>query len=225
MILTIILNCASEPANIPVFEAARVPETIIKFAYHPVLDVAILSKMILSFLLPILTNEEYAMLKLSHDEAGHLVLDFSKAVASSDLRTDDHSAIELLAFFLNFTKQLGTSSLQGSDGQQEKKESNFQINFKQRMKVSVSNIQMLVNLGIVKSLESLMTRGATVDSILIEKSLRLLWNLLHDETTMKLISPSVSAILAGIHFEVNTCVKSLILCIQWLMGNASTSGK
>lgn len=222
MILTILLNCANEPVNLPMFEAAGVPEIIISFAHHPMLDVAIISKMTLSFLVPILTNEQYAILKLTNDEAEHLVLAFSKAVASPNLRTDEHSAVELLTFFLNFTKQAGTSLLQGNDGKQE---SNFLMNFKQRIKVSASNIQMLVNFGIMKSLESLMIRGATVDSVIIEKSLHLLWNILHDETMVKLISPSVLAILSSIHFEVNTCAESLILCIKWLTGNANKSGK
>ena len=226
MILTILLNCANEPMNLPTFEAAGVPEVIIKFAHLPVLDVVIISKMIVSFLVPILTTEQYAILKLSNDEAEYLMSNFSQSVASSDFRTDEHSTTELLAFFLNFTKQTGTSLLQGDENQQERKVSNFLMNFKQRMKVSASNIHMLVNLGIMKALESLMIRGATVDPVIIEKSLHLLWNILHDEVTMKSISPSVSAILASIHFEeVNTCAESLILCINWLTGNANKSGK
>ena len=225
MILTILLNCANEPVNLPMFEAAGVPEIIIEFAHHPMLDVAITSKMILSFLVPILTNEQYAILKLTNDEAEHLVSAFSKAVASPDLRTDEHSAVELLTFFLNFTKQAGTSLLQGNNGKQERKDSNFLSNFKQRIKVSASNIQMLVNFGIMKSLESLTIKGTTVDSVITEKSLHLLWNILHDEATMKLISSSVLAILASIHFEVNTCIESLILCIKWLTGNTNKSGK
>lgn len=222
MILTIILNCANESANLPMFDVACVSETIIKSVHHPVLDVVILSKITLSFLIPILTNEQYAVLTLTHNEAEHLVLEFSKAVASSDLRTDDHSAIELLMFFLNFTKQFG---LQVNNSQQGGKASNFLTDFKQRIKVSTSNIQLLVNLGILKSVESLMIKGATVDSILIEKSLHLLWNLIHDEATMKFISPSISAILDSVHFELSTCAKSLVLCIQWSIGGASKSGK
>lgn len=224
MILTIILNCANEPSNLPMFEAAHIPETIIKFAHHPVLDVAILSKMTLSFLIPALTNEQYAMLKLTNDEAGHLVLELSRAVAAPDLKTEDHSLVELLTFFLNFTKQFGTVPLQENAGQQERKDSTFLVNFKQRVKVSESNIQIFVNLGTVKSLESLLIKGSTVDSIAIEKCLHLLWNLLHDEATMKLISTSVSAILDGINFEISTCAKSLVLCVQWLIGNVSKSG-
>ena len=224
MLLTIILNCANEPSNYPVFEASHIPDTIIKFTHHPSLEVAILGKMILSFLLPILTNEQYFVLQLTQDESEYLVTELSKSVASSDLKADGHSAIEVLTFLLNFTKQITTVSLQENDGQPERKESNFRINFKQRIKVFTNNIQVLTNLGIVKSLESLMAMGAAVDSVIIEKSLHLLWSLIHNETVMKLLSPSVSAMLANIHFEVSASAKSLILCIQWLLGCVKKSG-
>ena len=207
------------------FEASRIPETMITFAHHPTLEVAILGKIILSFLIPALTNEQYTALKLTQDEGAHFVSEFSEAVASSDSRTDDHSMVELLTFLLNFTKHIDTVSLQENDGQQVRKDSSFLANFKQKIKVSASNIQTLVNLGILKSLESLIVKGATIDSITLEMSLHLLWNLLHDEATMKSISPLVSTLLASIHFEVSTSAKSLILCIQWLLGNVSKSGK
>ena len=222
MILTVILNCASEPANLPVFEAANTSDTLIKFVQHPILEVAILGKLALSFLIPTLTNEQYALLKLTHDEAEHLVAEISKAACSSDLRTDDHSVVELLTFLLNFTKQSGTVVLQGNDDQQKRKVSSFFMTFKQRINVSESNTQKLVDLGIMKILESLINKAA---ANVTEKSLELVWNLLHDDTTMKLISPLVSNILANIHFEASTCAKSLILCIQWLIGGANKSGK
>ena len=225
MLLTIMLNCASEPANLPVFEASHVPETIITFAHHPTLEVAILSKIILSFLVPTLTNEQYAIVKLTQEEGSHLVSELSEAVTSSDARTDDHSLVELLTFLLNFTKLTDTISLQENSGQKERKDSSFLINFKQRFKVFTSNIQMLVNLDIMKILESLIIKGATIDSITMEMCLRLLWNLLHDEATVKLISSLASTVLASIHFEVSDSAKSLILCIQWLLGEVSKSGK
>jgi len=224
MILTIVLNCANEPVNVPVFEAAHVPETLVKYVQHPILDVVILSKLTLGFLIPILTNEQCALLKLTHAEAEHLVLDFSKSIDSSDLRTDNHSVVEHLTFFLNFTKQFGAVVLQDDDSQQKRKDSNFLINYKQRMDISASNIHILVNLNIVKFLDMLITT-ATVDSIVIEKSFQLLWNFLHDEAIVKLISSLVSGILASVHFEASAHSKSLILCIQCLLGDANKSGK
>ena len=225
MLLTIMLNCASEAANLPVFEASHVPGTMITFAHHPTLEVAILGKIILSFLVPILTNEQYAIVKLTQEEGSHLISELSETVTSSDAQTDDHSLLESLTFLLNFTKPIGAISLQENSGQQERKGSNFLINFKQRLKVSASNIQTLVSLGIIKILESLIVKGATIGSITIEMCLRLLWNLLHDEATVKLISPLVSTVLASIHFEVSNSAKSLILCIQWLLGNVIKSGE
>lgn len=225
MLLTIMLNCASERANLPVFEAAHVPDTIITFAHHPTLEVAILSKIILSFLVPTLTDEQYAIVKLTQEEGSYLISELSEAVTSSDARTDDHSLVELLTFLLNFTNPIDTISLQESGGQQERKNSSFLINFKLRLKVSASNIQTLVNLGVMKILESLIVKGATIDSITVEMCLRLLWNLLHDKATVKLISPLVSTVLASIHFEVSNSARSLILCIQWLLGEVSKSGE
>ena len=224
MLLTIILNCANEPSNYPVFEASHVPDTLMKFTHHPALEVAILGKMILSFLLPILTSEQYSVLQLTQDESEHLIIELSKSVASSDLKADDHSVEELLTFLLNFTKQITTVSLQENDDQQERKESNFLINFKQRIIVSTNNIQSLTNLGIAKSLETLMTMGAAFNSVVIEKSLHLLWNLIHNEAVMELLSSLVSTLLANINFEVSTSAKSLILCIQWLLGCVKKSG-
>ena len=221
LILTIILNCATQPCNIPVFETANILTELTEIVQCQVLDISITSKIILSFLTPILTNEQCLCLSLAPDEAEYLVTTLSKAVLSPDLREDGHSVKELLHFLINFTTRLGADIENIGSGQQKQKYSNFHAQYKRQKDVSTKNTEMLINLGLVDSLEKLVVLE-TIDSPVMEEALQLIWNLVHEEAALPVISSAVSKILSTPHVEAGA--NTLMQCIQWLLGGADKSG-
>lgn len=220
LILTIILNCAAQPCNIPVFEASSILPELTCIIQCPVLDVSLTSKLILSFLAPILASEQYLALSLSLDEAKDLSTTLSKAVMTPDLNADGHSINELLCFLINFTKQIGVTV--ESMGQQKQRQSNFHTQYSRHKDVSTHNIKMLISLGLLGSLEKLVTIE-TIDSTVLEQCLHLLWNIVHEEAMLPVISSAINKILNTPQVKAGTKT-DLILCIQWLLGGADKLG-
>jgi len=204
-----------------VFETANILPELTKIVQCPIQDVSITSKIILSFLTPILTNEQCLCLSLSSDEAAYLFTTFSKALQSPDLRAEGHSVKELLTFLINFTTQFGTIVESVGSGQQKQKYSIFYAEYRKRKNVSSKNIKMLIDLGLIESLGKLVALE-TIESPLMEQALQLLWNIAHEEATLPVISSAVSKILSIPHVEAST--NTLMQCIQWLLGRADQSG-
>jgi len=218
LILTIILNCATQPCNIPVFETANILTELTEIVHCPIQEVSITSKMIMSFFIPILTNEQCPYLSLSQEEATYLLTTLSEAILSPDLRADGHSVKELLNFLINFTTQLGTIVESKDSVQHKQKYSIFYVGYKRRKNVSSKNIEMLINLGLIESLGNL----KTMESSVMEQVLHLLWNIVHEEASVPMISSAVSKILRIPCVEASA--NSLVQCIQWFLGGADQSG-
>lgn len=185
-------------------------------------------KMILSFLTPCLTNEEFLLLELEPQETEHLISMFSEALSSPDMRAEGTSMEEVLKFLINFTKPLAEDQGKHDDQIKEKasKTSVFQINYAKRKQVLQNNVKSCVNVGILTCIESLLVI-TTVDSgsVVMEYALQLLWNLLHLEYTINMISTSLREVLNTLQSSSSSAVKSLVICAQLLLKGLDNCGK
>lgn len=185
-------------------------------------------KMILSFLTPCLTNEEFLLLELEPQETEHLISMFSEALSSPDMRAEGNSMEEVLKFLINFTKPLAEDQRKDDVQSKEKglKTSVFQINYAKRMRVFRNNVQSCVNVGILTCIESLLVI-TTIDSnsAIMEYALQLLWNLLHLQSTINAISTSLREVLSTLQSSSSSAVKSLVICVQLLLNGLDNCGK
>ena len=205
------------------FEAANAARIITSYVQCPIFNISILGKIILGFLKPHLTNEEFNFLELDSEEAAYLVTSFSDAVASPSLRSEGSSVDELLQFLVNFTQPCGKKL----DENQSKKgytPSQFSLDYAKRKELSQKNIQSIVALEILSPIEKLLSRSGDVHSQAIEKCLHLAWNILRSNSAVEVFPPSLREHLPSL---ISTCpaVESLVLCIQWLLGVVNKSGK
>ena len=225
MILTVILNCANEPSNLPVFEASDAAERIIPYLQCPIFDIAFLGKMILSYLTSHLTNEQFLYLELEAEEAEYLVSLFSKAVEAPDFRAEGNSITEILKFLINFSRLYGEEIEEDVDDKQlKKKMSNFKSNYRKRKGVSHNNIQMITVVGILSPLETLLALPNIDPSVMVQ-TLQLLWNLIHLDSFVKAMSSSLRETITCLQCPPDPEIQSLVLCIRWLLGDLDKEGK
>lgn len=221
--MTVILNCARFPSTLQVFEAANAARIITSYVRCPIFNISILGKVILSFLRPHLTSEEFVFLELDSEEATYLVTTFSDAVASPCLRSEGSSVEELLQFLVNFTRPSGKDLV---DNKSEKgcTPSQFSLDYSKRKELTHRNIQSIVALQILPPIEKLLSRSGDVCSLAIEKCLHLTWNLLHSNSAVEVFPPSLREHLPSL---ISTCpaAESLVLCIQWLLGVVNKNGE
>ena len=104
-ILAILYNCVQKVGCLPtILSTVNIEDTLTAFTLSPNFDTKMLSKFILSFLLPVLTNQHQELLVLKHDEVKFLLDSLSNASQSPDLEAGGYSASELLQVLLNFSK-------------------------------------------------------------------------------------------------------------------------
>lgn len=221
MCLTVLLNCSKEPNNLPVFEAASASHILLPFLQSQVFDILVISRTILSFLTPCLTNEEFLCLTLKPEEAAHYVLTISQALQSPDMKGEGGSAEEFLQFLINYTKPV----ISFSDRKKSRKSqcSDFQAHYDNRAKVFQNNVKLLLDSDVVPCIYSVL-ETSPVPLQVMEYTLQLLWNVLHFTTDIAL---PLEAILANIHstYSSSTEIVSLIVCIQHLLCGLDNIGK
>ena len=222
--LTVILNCVNEPSSLPVFEACNAAECIIPYLQCPIFDIAILGKIILSFLTSHLTNEQFLYLALEIEEAEYLVSTFSEAVEAPDLRAERNSITEILQYLINFSRLHGEEVREDDDKQLKRKTSNFKSDYVKRKDVSHNNIQTIAVLGIFSSLETLLGLPNIEHSVMAQ-ALHLLWNLLHVDSLARALPSSLREIVLGLKPPPDSEVQSLVLCVWWVLGYLDKEGK
>ncbi len=226
-VLMILLNCAKYPPNLPVYEAADAAETIISYVECPIFHISFLGKMVLGFLKPHLANEQFEYLALDEEVSPYLVELFSDAVKSPDMTAEGNSLEEILQFLVNFTQPSwnNTNERQVTDPKSKKnaKPSQFSLIYKKRKDLIGSNIQKVVENGILPHMEELLLKS-NLCPLVIESCLLLAWNLLHSESAMTEISRECLRGLPGLSSGSATA-NSLIMCIQWLLGDIDKNSK
>lgn len=103
--MAILYNCVQKATCLPtILKTIHADDSLTAFTLSPNFDIKVLTKFVLSFLLPVLTNEHQELLVLKHDEAKYLVDNLSNASQSLDLIAGGYSASELLQVLFNFSK-------------------------------------------------------------------------------------------------------------------------
>ena len=103
--MAILYNCVQKAICLPtILKTIHTDDSLTAFTLSPNFDIKVLSKFILSFLLPVLTNEHQELLVLKLDEAKYLLDKLNNASQSLDLVAGGYSASELLQVLLNFSK-------------------------------------------------------------------------------------------------------------------------
>ena len=206
------------------FEACNAAERIIPYIECPLFDISILGKMILSFLRPHLTNEQFHFLELKAEEAEYLVSLFSKAVEAPDLRAEGNSIAEVLTFLINFSRQCGQDVEDQIDMQPSKKEvSSFKANYDKRKCVLQNNVQIIAVYGILIPLETLLALPNN-DPLVMAQALQLLWNLLHLDSIVKAFPSSLKEVVQHLQPSPDSGAQSLVLCVRWLLSDLDKKG-
>ena len=217
-ILTVLLNCSKEASNLQVFEAANAAEHLVTYVTCPVFYIAILAKIILSFLQSQLSNEEFLFLNLDPEEGEYLVSLLCSAADSPTLNASGNSAVEALKFLINFTKPFENDDEIDLKRKRPVKMSAFKAKYKQRESVFESNAVMISSINTFSILEKLLSMQC--EAVLIEHALHLIWNLLHLESAADIVPTSLKEAVSHLQTHAGSEVESLKFCIQYLLSGS-----
>ena len=102
-ILCTLLNFAYDTANLPMFDSCNITPLLLTFARCPHFESALLSRIVLSFLTPLLNYEQLPALKLDKVETAYFASTLQQAMHSSDQEAEGYSILELLKIITCFT--------------------------------------------------------------------------------------------------------------------------
>ena len=199
--LTVFLNFAYDTNNMPMFESGEIVPILLKFARCPQFEVSFLSRIILSFVAPLLTCSELASLNLNEFEANYIASAIQNALNSPDREAEGYTLTELLQIASSFTNYSSdkvpaadwSGMLQKDDNDHIQQEATGEFKLKaadsyrenhdvipectKEVKDSMEeNKVLLMETSLCSSIEKLL---CVPDEVIQTATIKLLWNLLH----------------------------------------------
>ena len=204
-LLCTLLNFAYDATNLPLFDSCNIVLLLLTFARCPHFESALLSRIILSFLTPLLTNEQWLALKLDDVETRYFVSTLQKAIVSSDQEAEGYSILDLLKIITCFTNSCHGLPLSVKEcnplpaeisSEKPKEVSMIQCDLEEHSKMMEENISLLIKEDILFTLEQLIQ---IADENQIAAVALLLWNLLHFAPVKQYILKYHSSIIPSLH--------------------------
>ena len=239
--LTVFLNFAYDTNNMPMFESGEIVPILLKFARCPHFEVSFLSRIILSFVGPLLTCSELASLKLNEFEANYIASAIQNAVKSPDHEAEGYTITELLQIassFSNYSSDkvpgaVWSGMLQKDDNvhvQQEatganktdssRKNHDVISEYTKELKDTMEeNKVLLMETNLCSSIEKLL---CVPDEVIQTATIKLLWNLLHYPSIQQqvlLSCPFIIHSVKQIQQHSTTQLKLQASCILKLLEN------
>ena len=227
-ILCTILNFAYDATNLPMFDSCNIVQLLLTFARCPHFESALLSRIILSFLTPLLANEEWLALKLDDVETRYFISTLQKAIVSSDQEAEGYSVLELLKIIscftnsccglpLGFKEHISYNQSQALTSEESNKISSLQYELIEHSKMMEENVSLLIEADILFTLEQLIQ---TASEELIAAVALLLWNLLHFAPVKQLILKYHASIVPSLHGFLKSsqdAIQQAVSCVLYLM--------
>lgn len=215
--LKILMSCASDSYNLPAYNYAysrsRIILSLLHFVHGQNSSLALLSKMVLALLSPLLNADQLHALMLTQAESRACVTILVEAAKSPNFTTAGCTLLTTLKILIWFTHQYYKQSSNQIDSVSDfvKQLSHASDNLK-------SNVHLLVECGIMSAIEAILTQ---VESTSIQlAATRLVWSLAHTVGSDP-IKQAFSGIVEGLKSLRETTSPELqqaVRCTLWILG-------
>lgn len=223
------------------FDSCNITPLLLTFARCPHFESALLSRIVLSFLTPLLNYEQLPALKLDKVETAYFASTLQQAMHSSDQEAEGYSILELLKIITCFTNSCYGLPLSFKDCKHRTKSHNqaevttetcgmsnkvsrHQCELMKYSKMIEENISLLLEADILSILEQLIQvadeESRTAVAIV-------LWNLLHYTPVKQHILMEHSSIVSSLHALLKSSQSSTqqaVLCALILLGSIEEGG-